>query len=156
MSGVTYIRSDDFVATETFSLDTSAYASGDLIADTQELSDVGLRKGSVLILKSITVLDKADQKVALWFVFLNASTSMGTENSAPNISDTNAENILAVVPIATTDYVDIGTSAMATKECSVSLKLASGTTSLFVAIVNSTGTPTYAASDLVVKFGFLR
>jgi hypothetical protein len=117
---------------------------------------VGLRKGSVLILKSITVLDKADQKVALWFVFLNASTSMGTENSAPNISDTNAENILAVVPIATTDYVDIGTSAMATKECSVSLKLASGTTSLFVAIVNSTGTPTYAASDLVVKFGFLR
>jgi hypothetical protein len=54
---VVYIRNDDFVATETFSVDTSAYASGDLIADTQELSNVGVRKGQVVLLKSIHLLD---------------------------------------------------------------------------------------------------
>jgi hypothetical protein len=151
-----YIRNNDFVAVETFSVDTSAYGSGDLIADTQELSNVGIRRGQVVLLKSIHLLDKADQKVALYFVFLSAATSLGTENSAPTISDANSENVLAIVPIASTDYLDLGGTAFATKECSVSLELGSATTSLWVAIVNSTGTPTYAAADLIAKFGFLR
>jgi hypothetical protein len=153
---VVYIRNDDFVATETFSVDTSAYASGDLIADTQELSNVGVRKGQVVLLKSIHLLDKADQKVALYFVFLSANTSLGTENSAPSISDADSGNVLAIVPMAATDYVDLGNTAYGTKECSVSLKLPAGTTSLWVAIVNATGTPTYGAADLTGRFAFLR
>lgn len=156
MFGEVYIRNNDFVATETFSTDTNAYASGDLIADTQELSDVGYRKGSVVVLKSIVLLDKSDSGVALHFVFLNANTSLGTENAAPSITDANAENILATVSIAAADYVDVGGAKVATKECLIPLKLASGSTSVYVGIVNSTGTPTYAASDLVAKFGFLR
>jgi hypothetical protein len=156
MGGEVYIRNNDYVATEVFSVDTNAYASGDLIADTQELSDVGYRKGQVLILKSIHLLDKADQKVALYFVFLSAATSLGTENSAPTISDANSDNVLAIVPMAATDYVDLGGTAYGTKECSVSLKLPAGSTSLWVAIVNATGTPTYGAADLTGRFAFLR
>lgn len=157
MGGYTYISNDDEVITLTFSTDTSAYASGDLIADTQELTRVfSDEKESVVVLKSITLLDKADQKMALWLVFLNANTSLGTENAAPSIADADAEDILAVIPIATSDYVDVGGAAVATKECAIALKAATATTSLWVGIVNSTGTPTYGASDLVGKFGFLR
>jgi hypothetical protein len=89
-------------------------------------------------------------------VFLAANTSLGTENAAPTVTDANAENVLAIVPMAATDYLDLGGAAFGTKECSVSLKLASGQTSVWVAIVNATGTPTYAAADLIAKFGFLR
>lgn len=150
------IRNNDFVATEVFSVDTNAYGSADLVADTQELSEVGFRKGTVVVLKSITVKDKADQKVDLYFVFLSANTSLGTENSAPNISDANSDNIKAVVLVEDGDYLDIGGVAVATREFAIPIKLASTTTSLWVAIVNGAGTPTYAASDLVVEFGFLR
>lgn len=156
MSGTTYVRPADTVVSVTFSTNTNAYASGDLIADTQAVAAVAqYTENDTVVLKSITLLDKADQKVALYFVFLNAATSMGTENDAPSISDTAAEGILAVVPIAEADYLDVGGAAVVTKECAIPLRLLNST-SLYVAIVNAAGTPTYAAASLVAKFGFLR
>ena len=37
--------------------------------------------------------------------------ALGTENNAPNISDTNASEVLGIVNIATGDYVDLGGGA---------------------------------------------
>ena len=65
-----------------------------------------------------------------------------------------AAAVLGHVDIVATDYVDLGGCAEATKQCAIELKT-DAATSLWVAIVNSTGTPTYGASDLVAKFGFL-
>jgi hypothetical protein len=141
----------------TFSTDTNAYASGDLIADAQELTLVGREAGNIVTLDSVMLLDKADQKVALFLVFLNANQSLGTENDAPTVSGTNAEKVVGMLPIVAADYVDIGTSAVAQlKNIGLRLKLADAATSLWVAIVNATGTPTYAASDLIGKFCFRR
>lgn len=149
----------DVVKSVTFSVDTSAYASGDLIADTQEIDGVGFGWKHTVVLDSITLIDESDQKVALSFVFLNASTSLGTENSAPNISDANATAaVLGQITFAATDYVDLGGVAVATKaNLGLVLQTGAATDSLYVAIVNSTGTPTYgAADDLTGKFGFRR
>ena len=138
----------------TFSLDTNAYASGDLIADTQEITTVRRKQAVPVRLKAIHLLDKADQKVALHFIFLKANTSLGTENAAPTISDSNAENVVGRVTIAAADYTDLGGAAFASKEVDLPLDPAAGSNSLWVAIVNDTGTPTYGAADLIGRFVF--
>jgi hypothetical protein len=147
---------DSKVLDVTFTLDTSAYASADLVADTQAVSTTAFdQKGGCMILDSITMLDEDDQKVALYAVFLEDSTSMGTENAAPSISDANARKILGVVPIASGDWLDIGGSGIASvRNIGLPLKAASGSQALYVALVNAAGTPTYTANGLRAKFGF--
>lgn len=141
----------------TFSTDTGPYASGDLIADTQELPLVGREDGGIITLDSVLLLDKADQKVALFLVFLNAAQSLGTENNAPSVSDANAAKVVGVAPVAAADYVDLGDAAVASvRNIGLRMKLADAEDSLFVAIVNATGTPTYGAADLIGKFCFRR
>lgn len=147
---------DADVYTVTYSLDTSAYASADLVADTQSLSSTAVdQKGGCVILDSITILDKDDQGVALNILIHNTSTSMGTENSAPNIADVDAAGICGFVPVATGDYVDIGGAKVATvRNIGLVVKAASGSQALWTSIVNGSGTPTFSASGLVAQFGF--
>jgi hypothetical protein len=151
-------RNLDLVRTVTFSTDTGAYASGDLVADTQEIDAAVVGMGGAVILETITVTDGADQKGILYFVFLNAATSLGTENGAPDITDAEAAaNVLGVVSVVAADYVDLGGAAVATKaHIGLMLQAASTTDSLYVGLVGGTTTPTYAADSLTVKFGFVR
>lgn len=147
---------DGDVYTVTYSLDTSAYASADLVADTQAISTTAVdQEGGCVLLDSITLLDEDDQGVELFILIHSASTSMGTENSAPNISGANARNILGVVKVAAADYLDIGGSKVATiRSLGLVCKAASGSQALYTSIVNSSGTPTFTASGLQAKFGF--
>ena len=137
----------------TLSLDTNIYADGDVLADTQSLASFFRVAGGVTLLESVHVLDEDDQGIAFDLIFLNASTSLGTENSAPNISDANARNIIGRVPVATGDYTDIGTSRVATVGAlNRVLKAASDSTTIYVAAI-SRGTGTYTAAGIRLKFG---
>lgn len=146
----------DIVVTVTPTLDTSAYASGDLLFDSTEAANAARSAGNTTLLESVTIIDKADQKVAFTLVFANANTDFGTANSAPNPDDTETATIVGHVAIAATDYLDMGGASVACIRNLGLLMQTSGTTSLWIAGVNSTGTPTYAASDLVFYLGFLR
>jgi hypothetical protein len=138
----------------TLSLDTSPYASGDLLADTQVVtSAIRLINGRAR-LQSVLIIDEDDQGVAFDLYFLSANNTMGTENSAPSISDANARDILCRVPIATGDYYDLGGVRIADVHgLNRIIKAASGTTSIYVAAVNGSGTPTYTASGLKLRIG---
>ena len=142
----------------TFTVDTSAYASGDLIADTLALSSAFRVSDGSGVLQSLCLIDKAAQGVALYVVLLSSTTSLGTVNAAPNISDANAVNILGVVSIGTSDYVTVsGTKVATIRNIGLPIKAISGTANLGAAILNSTGTPTFGtASDLVARFGILQ
>lgn len=141
----------------TLTLDTSAYASGDLIAETQEVANAVTFTGGTAVLQSLTITDEDDQGVALYVVFLKTNVTMGSENSAPSISDANSREILGWVPVATTDYLDVGGAKIAcVKNLGLVLQAATGATSVYVAVVNSTGTPTYTASGLKLKIGVLQ
>lgn len=140
----------------TFSLDTSAYASGDLIADTQEIAGACQFNDIPGVLQSVHLIDEDDQKVAVDLVFFDANVSMGTENNAPSITDANGRNCLGVVSIAAADYKDFGGVSVATKDSiGKVVKPAAGTRSIYVAIVSNASTPTYTASGLRGRFGFL-
>lgn len=139
----------------TFTTDTSAYVAGDLLADTQAMANVTRIAGGISWLQTVQLTDESDQKQPLDIVFLDANTSMGTENSAPNISDANASAaILGVVSIAAADYKDIGGASIASlRGVALALKAAAASTTIYVALI-SEGTGTYGATALKAKFGF--
>jgi len=147
---------DDLVEV-TLSLDTSAYASGDVLAATQEVASVfsGRRRAW---LESLVVLDKDDQGQGLDVVFLRSNAALGTENAAFAPSDAIAEEILGIVEVASGNFYDLTNSQIAIKSAAagdagmgVLLEPASGT-SLYVGVV-SRGTGTYTASGVVLKLG---
>jgi hypothetical protein len=141
----------------TLSLDTSAYASGDVLADTQAVAGAVHLADAVGILQSVVVVDQDDQKAAFDIYILSANVSMGTENAAPSISDANALEICGPpIAIAIADYKDLGGVSVAGKDnIGKVVKPASGTTTVYLAVVNGTGTPTYTASGVKLRLGFM-
>ncbi len=151
------VRTADFLETVTLVVNTSAYDAGDLLSDRIEIADVVRKTNESLILQTITVIDKADQKAAFNLVFLDGDISLGTINGAPNISDANVLSyVIGHAPVAAADYLDLGGVSVATvRNVGLFLQTAIGSKTLYVAAV-TTGTPTYgAAGDLVLKLGFL-
>lgn len=142
--------------TFTFSLDTSAYASGDLLADTQQIDAFFRVSDGTGVIQSLTLYDQDDQGVAMTVYFHSTSSSMGTENSAPSINDANSLGILGWVDIATTDWKDLGGVRVACiKNIGLPVKAVSGTDDLYISAVNSTGTPTFTASGVKGSIGVL-
>jgi hypothetical protein len=149
--------SPDIVVTVTPTLDTSAYASGDLLFDSTEITAAVRANGGHAILQTITMLDKADQGVAMTLLFANAATDFGALNGAPDPDDTEAGTVIGHIGVLSGDYVDLGASKVACiRNIGLMLKAGAATTSLYVAAINGTGTPTYANGDLVLQLGFMR
>lgn len=140
----------------TLSLDTSAaYASGDVLADTQVVSNAMRIINGNGLLNSIVVIDEDDQNQALDLVFMSANVSLGTENSAPSITDANARNILGIVRVNASDFVDLGGVDVATiTGLTLGLQAASGTPDLYVAAITR-GTPTHTAAGLRLRLNII-
>jgi len=137
----------------TLSLDTNIYASGDVLADTQAVTGAIRSAGASAILQSLSLLDKDDQTAAgIDLVFLNANVSLGTENAAPNISDSNAAAILGIVSLVAGDFIDVGGAKVATKaNIGLLVTPATGTT-IYVAAITR-GSPTQTAAGIVLTLG---
>jgi hypothetical protein len=145
------------VRSVTLSTDTSAYASGDLIADTQQIDGFFRKTDGTGVINSINIIDEDAQGVALYIIFMSTTTSLGTENSAPNISDANlTAGFQGIVSVATTDYVTVsGTKVATIKNIGLPVQAVSGTDDLYIAVLNGTGTPTFTASGLEMRIGVL-
>lgn len=139
----------------TFVSDTSILADGDVICATAEIPNAVFDSGDASLLTDIIIYDADDQGVALDVVFLRSNVSLGTVNGAPNISDTNALEIIGTKRIATTDYIDFGGARIATLETKLILKALTGT-SVYVGLISRGGTPTYTASGLRAMFGVIK
>jgi hypothetical protein len=140
----------------TLTLDTSAYGSGDLIADTQEVTAAFKANDALGVLHSVIVVDEDDVKAAIDLVFLSSNVSLGTENAAPSVTDANARNILGIVRVAAADYVDLGGVAIATKSAiGLAVKAGSGVDDMWVGVVSNASTPTYTASGLRLRIGVI-
>lgn len=143
------------VVSVALSLDTSAYASGDLLADTQSFTGVRVNGGRAA-LQSLTVIDEDDQGVAFTVYFLSANNTFGSENSAPSISDASARDILGWVDVTTADYKDLGGVKVAcVKNIGLLLEAAGGSQLVYLAVVNGTGTPTFTASGVRLILGLV-
>lgn len=141
----------------TLSVDTAAYSSGDVIADSQQCDAFFRKSDGTGVIQSLTVCCEADQKAAIDIYFLNANSAMGTENAAPSISDANSNNVLGWVSVAAADYKDLGgTSVACIRNIGLVVKATSGTDDLYVAVVSNASTPDYVnADDLILRIGAL-
>ncbi len=140
----------------TFSLDTNAYADGDVLAAPQELEEVAGIEAGCGVIQSIIALDVDDQGQAFDIIILSADVSLGTENAAVSISDANAAYVVGIIEVGTGDYVDLANSQVAHKEnLGIGFQCAAGETSLWIGAV-SRGTGTYTASGIKLKIGVLQ
>jgi len=140
----------------TFSLSTSIYASGDVLADTQEVTGALLNTAGGGIIESIVVIDQDAQAQALDLVFLDTDGSLGTENSAVGPTDAVAAKILGIIPVLASDYKSLVNSQVATlTNVGLAIKAASNTTSIYLGAV-SRGTGTYTASGILVRMVILQ
>lgn len=136
----------------TLSADTSIYASGDVLADFQEITGFFRAAGQCATIHSVTVIDEDDQGTALDLYVSRTGGSLGTENAAISISDANAREVQTLAVVATGDFVDLIGSRVATKIINPGLPVGGGTsTSLWIGAVVRGGTPTYTASGLKLR-----
>jgi len=137
----------------TLSLDTNIYADADVLAATQEVPLAFSAPGGTLTLRNVVVLDEDDQGIAFDILFLNAASSIGTENAAVSVTDALARTIIGRVSVAGGDYYDLVANRLAVvSNINQVLRAAEGSTSLYVACV-SRGAGTYSASGIKLKFG---
>lgn len=151
------IGANSVVKEITLTLDTGgAYASGDVLADTQEITTAMRVNAGTGVLHSLIILDKDDQAQAMDVVFFKTNVSLGTENSAVSISDADADEILGIVEVVAGDYVDLVNSQLVTvTDVGIVVVADSAATSLWVGVI-SRGTGTYTASGITIKIGILQ
>ena len=135
--------------------DTNAYADGDVLAIPQEIVNSVAEAGTARRLTSIVVIDGDDQGTAIDLIFFDASASLGTINTAIDISDADAAKIVGIVAIAAGDFKDLINNKVAVKTgIDLIMKAASTSASLWVGAVVRSGTPTYSAGGIKLKLGF--
>lgn len=138
-------------------LDTLAYASGDTLFATTLLSGATRANDERALLQSLVLIDRAKNNPAMTLYFFKGNAAFGTINTAPSVSDADmASYFLGTVTIAASDWKTLTNNSNCTKTAiGLILEAASGTTNVYVAATLDAGTPTYAASDLVLNFGLV-
>lgn len=138
----------------TLSAHTGANSDNDVIAAPQEVTNFFRYPGGTAFVHTIVLLDGDDQAQDIELVFLNADGSVGAEDAAYAPTDAVAATILGSVLIAASEYSDANTSHTATKtNVGLLMKAASAQTSVWIAAVCRSGTPTYTAAGLKLKIG---
>jgi hypothetical protein len=149
------VKALDDVITIDCTVDTNALAEGDVAFDTQEVANFSTGADITSILQSIVVQDTSDQGIGIDLIFFNAATSLGTENSAPDIDDTEVLTVIGRVQVGAGSFYDLGANRVACVY-GVGLPMKAGTGgSIWMAGI-ARGAPTYAGGHLFIKLGILR
>lgn len=155
-SGSITVDTADTVIDVTPTMDTSAYAAGDIFFDTTAISSAATANGGTVTLNTITVLDEDDQGPTFQMVFLDTNNSLGTINNPPTISDANSRKIVGTLSSALGTWVDLGgCRVMTITNIGLVMKCDAASSSLYFGSITSTAT-TQTASGLKFKLGFLR
>lgn len=130
-------------------VDTSAYASGDTIGAKMTFTGVcsmGKQRAQIL---GVQILDKAKQSADIDVVLFNTSAPGGTytDNAAITIADANLPNIQAEISITTHKTFNDNSISYSSE---VIRPVMCDTPGNLYGYMISRGTPTYAASDLTV------
>tara|TARA_Y100001951_G_C11255767_1_gene249296 strand:+ start:367 stop:891 length:525 start_codon:yes stop_codon:yes gene_type:complete len=162
------VRTNKQVIRVTPTLDTSAYAIGDVFFVATEIKQAVNEKGGCCKLTNMFILDQSDiADTDLMFIFTQGNTALGTINATANISDADMEAIgfnsmcfLDASEGATGAQIDNMRIHEAVRSITAAdnrypmgdgllLQAAADSTSVYVqAVLVSDTTPTYAADDI--------
>ena len=148
------------VITFTPTLDTAAYASGDVLFSTTAIPGVTRANDLRANLISLTAIDKSKNAPAMTLLFYQTNVTSAAVNAANNLSDADQANLLGYVSIASADWKTYANNSVlcysGAKAPNLLLEAASGTTTVYCVGILEAGTPTFAASDLVFKLGLVQ
>ena len=153
------VRIFDNVVEVDVGVDTAIHAANDVVAQPVELAGVSQWDGCGVI-TSVVVTDFDDNGSALDVIFLRSPVTVGANNAALNISDTEVGEVLGHVSVASADYLNMAGNQVATvTNCGLVVEpqnnAGDSDRSIWMAI-STTGTPTYASARLTIKVGILR
>ena len=146
-------------------LDTSAYAQGDVLFTATAIPNAVKGDGGCSMLVAMYVLNQETTEIDIEFIFSEGSTALGTINATANISDANLEalNISGALKLdggeSKTAELDNATIYNVYNNASIEhskpmlLQAAAGSTSVYVqGVLTGSATPTYAADDIDLIF----
>jgi len=161
LSGISSVGHDYKLVTVIPTLDTGAYADGDVMAITAEIAEACIGNG-YSTLESVKVVDNDDKASDFSILILNANTSIGTLQAAYNGADTVTDDIIDIVKVASADYVDMINAQVAFLSAAqgdsgmgVVLQPADKGSSLYYALI-SRDSDTFSAAGLEITFAFKR
>ena len=141
-------------------LDTSAYAAGDVLFTATEIPNAVLEKGGCSKLVRCYIMDQDRDTYDVHLFFTQKNTALGTINATADISDADMEAIgicgtlLAQTDVAQSGITDnvriIETQSFSGAGESVEpflIQAENDSTSVYVSGVLIDGTPTFAAAD---------
>ena len=138
-------------------VDTNAYASGDLIGAKLSLTVPYWQAGDTtgFLIKSVSLKDLSKQNAAIDVVFFHANPSgtTFTDNAALDIADADLANVAGFAQVTTYASFNDNSYGQASN-LALPVIMPAGAT-LYACLV-SRGTPTYAASDLSLRVGIGR
>lgn len=144
-------------------VDTSAYATGDLVGPKQTLTGAGACDTTVGqvglcggIINSVTITDLEKQSGDFDIIIFssNPTGTTFTDNAAFDIADADLPKVACIIPVTTdTLFADNGIATNQNAGCIFSAAATSGT--LYAAVVIRS-TATYSASGLTFRYGILQ
>jgi len=153
-------KSDYKIIRVTPTVDTSAYAAGDVMFTATEIPDAVIGLGGCSKLVRCYIMDQDRDTYDCQLIFTQKNTALGTINATANISDADMEAIgFCGVYLFQTDTAQVGlidqTKILAAQELSGSgesinpflIQAENNSTSVYVSGIITTGTPTFAAAD---------
>jgi len=135
----------------------AVYVADEQVGGVLSVTSAVRTSGGTGLLQTITILDKAKQKVAFDVLIFNASPTTGADAAAADISDAEmASKFLGVVTVAAADYKDLSANSFVTKgNIAMPIKVTTGTT--LYAVLVTRGAPNYTSTtDLIVTFGIIQ
>ena len=136
---------------------TAVHASGDVLFEPVEVTDVARENGGTVMLDTVKIIDQDEESVAIDLLFLKSDVDIGGANAAATVPDASNSEYLGLVKVVASDYTDLGEFTVAEKTNLLQVfETDSDSTSVWVAgIVRAT--PTYAAAtDIGVILNFRR
>lgn len=132
-----------------------ALADGDVLSNPVELVLAGKypTEGLRGEITSILVHDKDAEGPALDLVFLDENQSLGTLNSAPNISDANSEKIFGVQAVAAADFRTLTTGKLARPSLGQPIPFSVSAGSIWIGAIARAAVTYTAATDLRLRLG---
>lgn len=142
-------------------LDTSVYAANDRMGSLVEIPNFVDESSGATTVTSVTVADASTNGAQFRILFFrDQPTIASADNAALDIADAIQQNtFVGHIPVVTADYINLSSGRLATVR-NVGLVIPSASPSqtnptgrsVWV-LLQSNGTPTYAANDLVITLG---
>lgn len=157
--------SDFEIIRVTPTLSTDAYAVGDVLFNSVEIPNAVIGNGGCSKLVNMFVVNQANVSIDVNFFFSENSMTLGTINATADIADADVEaaNILGTMKLdgdqTYTGGMDnsivqgvLGATGNNESIAPLMLQAATDSTSVYVAGIITSGTPTFAADDLDLVF----